>query len=61
MRGRFTYPSTLMVILSLKMDQYPFRPWDDEFSSNKVLVYHMYYNMLNITVVATPTTPYWWE
>jgi hypothetical protein len=42
-----------MVILSLKMDQYPFRPWDDEFSSNKVIVYHTYYNMLNIAVVDT--------
>jgi hypothetical protein len=44
-----------MVIQSLKMDQYPFRPWDDEFSSNKVLVYHIYiyYNMLNIADVDT--------
>jgi hypothetical protein len=36
-----------------KNDQYPFSPWDDEFSSNKVLVYHIYYNMLNIAVVDT--------
>jgi hypothetical protein len=43
-----------MVIQSLKMDQYPFGPWDDnEFSSNKVLVYHTYYNMLNIAIVDT--------
>jgi hypothetical protein len=42
-----------MVILSLKMDQYPFRPWGDEFSSNKVLVYHTYYNMLNVAIVDT--------
>jgi hypothetical protein len=41
------------VIQSLKMDQYPFRPWDDEFSSNKMLVYHIYYNILNIAVVDT--------
>jgi hypothetical protein len=42
-----------MVILSLKMDQYPFRTWDDEFSSSKELVYHTYYNMINIAVVDT--------
>jgi hypothetical protein len=42
-----------MVIQSLKMDQYPFIPWDDEFSSNKMLVYHENYNMLNIAVVDT--------
>jgi hypothetical protein len=35
------------------MDQYPFIPCDDEFSSNKMLVYHENYNMLNIAVVDT--------
>ena len=47
------YPSTLMVTQSLKMDQYPFRPWDDKHSANKVLVCHINYNMLNIAVVDT--------
>jgi hypothetical protein len=38
---------------SLKMDQYPFRPWMINFSTKKVLVYHANYNMLNIAVVDT--------
>jgi hypothetical protein len=43
-----------MVPQSLKMDQYPFRPWDDDkHSANKVLVYHTNYNMLTIAVVET--------
>ena len=33
------YPSILMFIKSLKMDQYPFRPWDDNFCSIKALMY----------------------
>jgi hypothetical protein len=47
------YPSTPMVIQSLKMDQYPFRPWDGEFSAKKVLVYHTNYNILDFAVVDT--------
>jgi hypothetical protein len=33
------YPSILMVIKSLKMGQYPFRPRDDKFCSIKALMY----------------------
>ena len=48
-----TYPSTLVIIQSLKMDQYPFRPWDDKLSANKVLVYYTNYNRPDIAFIDT--------
>jgi hypothetical protein len=48
-----TYPSTLMVILSLKMINIHLDHGMINFSTKKVLVYHTNYNMLNIAVVDT--------
>jgi hypothetical protein len=47
------YPSTFVVIQSLKMDQYPFRPWDDKLGTNKALVYYTKCNRPDIAFVNT--------
>ena len=58
-----------MVIKSLKMDQYPFRPWDEKFCAIKVLMYIANRNRLDIAFAntqlaqnsATPIMPIGWS
>ena len=42
-----------MFIKSLKMDQYPFRPWDDNFCSIQALMYLAYRNRPDIAFANT--------
>ena len=47
-----SYPSALVFIPSLKMDQYLFRPWDEKLSA-KALLYHTNCNRPDIAFVDT--------
>ena len=46
------YPSTLVFIPSLKMDQYPFRPWDEKLGA-KALLHQTNCNRPDIAFVDT--------